>query len=262
MEPAATTAAAPLAKAGTVHAHPLALRDPRKTYPGFDGRWVCDYCKEEQRCGSMWHCEQVGCAFDACDACCLHHIPARVPWTKAQTPEQTAKRKAVMHFRRKIMEQVRERNRVRARPPKEAERKRKAEQRRAKAEPRTQSLPQDTATKARIASGHRLALTPAARVYPEARRGDGWLCSICHGAFLIRTCCAQYFDRCNQHGRSAMYRCTHDGCDHQECDACHWSSTLPRAPCIATHDTQTAAEASHPEPNFSPIPVALWEGMQ
>eukprot|EP00966_Prymnesium_polylepis_P255101 5894016-Prymnesium_polylepis.1 len=69
MEPRATTAAGPLTKTGTVHAHPLTLCNPRKFYPGFGGRWNCGYCNEEQRDGRMWHCGQAGCAFDACEMC-------------------------------------------------------------------------------------------------------------------------------------------------------------------------------------------------
>ena len=271
MEPRATTAAGPRTKTGTVHAHPLTLCNPRKIYPGFGDRWNCGYCNEEQRDGRMWHCGQAGCAFDACDVCHMRNLPARVPWSKMETPEQKAEREAIMTLGRKVMRLVQERERThhhqRVRPPKEDERKRKAVQRRVEAVPLIQPVQQDTPHLTRIASRHLLGFTAATRIYPGARRGDGWVCSICQDTFSI---CRDNLSHLNTLKTASMYRCTRDGCDHQECANCYWQFVLDstcrdaRAPCIAAvQTTKTTAEPtpSHPEPIVTPIPVALWEGM-
>ena len=143
----------------------------------------------------MWHCKRTGCTYDSCEACYLRRMPGVMPWSKADTPEEKAKRVAAASLRRKIKERARDHQRDRshrARPSREEERERIAALRKSAAESLTAHVDRSAA--------------------PIA---------------LDSTC--------------------------RERDA--------PAPCIAAVQTTAEPTPSHPEPIVTPIPVALWEGM-
>ena len=102
---------------------------------------------------------------------------------------------------------------------------------------------------ARIASQHYLRLCDPTALYAQSEQGDAWACNVCDHSFLIAAKTGHKWVAAAPL-RSCWLR------SYQECNSCYTCSASPRAPCIASTETQTVRV-----PPSNPVPVALWPGM-